>query len=265
MKEKAYGGVVILALLTLIALLVYRANPECLSKYPSLQHPDLNHPLGTDPVGRDALCLLVAGLVSSVEAGLSALATSLLILILAVYLSTSKLLRGLVNATASILTGLPRISLLLLLALTINIPPLIIGVIIGALASMQGVRGVVARTRQVTASTYVEASKAIGANTLHIATKHVLPNTWSAIASYTSIASSVAVYAEAGLSMIGLGDPSIPSWGKMVGLILETPGAILTNPGIIQVSVPLLFTVAMASIFYISLLITVRTEEKASL
>ena len=252
MRRKSLIGVIILAILTVTSIYIHTTIPYCPSKWSPLQEPSPAHPLGTDPIGRDVTCLAIAGYTASVTAGLSALASSLAILTATVYISTHKQGRNIVNETVSILTGLPKISLLLLLALITKLSPLLIGAIIGTLASIQGIRGVAVSTRQITTNTYIEASKAVGASNTHIATKHILPNTINAIASYTSIASATAIYAEAGLAMIGLTDPSTPSWGKIIGLILQTPGAILTTPGLIQITSPLILIITTATIFYLS-------------
>ena len=80
--------------------------------------------------------------------------------------------------------------------------------------------------------------------------RHIAPNAWGSIASYSSIASSAAVYAEAGLSMLGLGSPATPSLGKMASLVPLTPGAILTMAGLTRLFAALILVALFASLVY---------------
>jgi ABC-type dipeptide/oligopeptide/nickel transport system permease subunit len=63
---------------------------------------------------------------------------------------------------------------------------------------------------------FVEAAKAAGAGKFYIINRHIIPNVFSLI--YVTLATAVpgAIITEASLSWLGLGDPSIPSWGKML-------------------------------------------------
>jgi len=63
---------------------------------------------------------------------------------------------------------------------------------------------------------FIEAAKAIGAGKFHIMIRHVLPNVMSLV--YVSLALGVpaAILSEAALSWLGLFDPSVVSWGRML-------------------------------------------------
>jgi len=63
---------------------------------------------------------------------------------------------------------------------------------------------------------FVEAAKAIGAGKFHIILTHILPNVVSLV--YVSLALAVpgAILAEAALSWLGLYDPHVMSWGRML-------------------------------------------------
>jgi len=64
------------------------------------------------------------------------------------------------------------------------------------------------------------------------------------------MAAAAAVYAEAGLSMLGLEDPSTPSPGKLAGLVLQTPGALLTTAGATQLAASLAAVATLAYLVY---------------
>lgn len=63
---------------------------------------------------------------------------------------------------------------------------------------------------------FVEAAKAAGAGKFYIINRHLLPNVFALV--YITLATSVpgAIITEASLSWLGLGDPTIPSWGKLL-------------------------------------------------
>ena len=249
MRHGVLVSAVIMASLLSLALASQLLLHKCPMSYEPLLPPSSKHPLGTDPVGRDASCELVAGIRASVEAGFAALASSLLVLFASLAAGVSDKAGRLVDSLAALGAGLPRMSLLMMLALVTRLSPTEIGLLIGLLASLQGARAAATRARQIARSLYVEAARAIGAPRHRIVLRHIAPNSWSSIASYASIASSAAVYAEAGLSMLGLGSPATPSLGKVASLVLLTPGAILTEAGLAQL------LAALATVATLALLI----------
>ncbi|BEP18390.1 hypothetical protein PYJP_17420 [Pyrofollis japonicus] len=241
---------IVIAVSLIVIALAALAPLSCEAGNLPLQPPSRSHPLGTDPVGRDALCLVAKGAEASIEAGLAALLVAVAVLVGSMFAAAHALVAGIVDALAALVAGLPRMSLLLLLALFARLPPWGIGVLVGFLVSMQGARAVAARARQVAAMPYVEAARAIGASRARIVLRHIAPNAWASAASYASIAATAAVYSEAGFSMLGLGDPSEPSWGLMIGLVLSTPGALLTEAGLIQVLVALALVAVTAALLH---------------
>ncbi len=62
----------------------------------------------------------------------------------------------------------------------------------------------------------VEAARALGAPTRHVLTRHILPHTLPYVVTTLIFSVPAAVLAEAGLSFIGLGDPSLPTWGQVL-------------------------------------------------
>jgi len=62
----------------------------------------------------------------------------------------------------------------------------------------------------------VEAARALGASSRHILVKHIFPHTAPYV--FTSLIFFVpaVILAEAGLSFLGLGDPTLPTWGQIL-------------------------------------------------
>ena len=65
---------------------------------------------------------------------------------------------------------------------------------------------------------YVRAARGLGATTSQILWKHILPNSMTPVIVSLALGIPGAMFAEAGLSFIGLGiAPPTPSWGQMIG------------------------------------------------
>ena len=64
--------------------------------------------------------------------------------------------------------------------------------------------------------TFVKSAEAMGETKLQILFKYILPNGIFPVIANTTMGMSNAILTEAGLSFLGLGDPSIISWGQMI-------------------------------------------------
>ncbi len=244
------------ALLLLAALLAYTlaaSRVECVYAAP-LSPPSLYHPLGTDPLGADALCTLSKGFLASLEAGFTGAAAALLVLVAASTASVSIAADRLITLASGVLLGIPGIALFMLLSMLFTLESWQAGLLVGFFAALQAARSVAARAKSVARKPFVEAAAATGAPRTRILLHHILPNIVDVLASYTSMAAAAAVYAEAGLSMLGLTDPSTPSLGRILNLLLNTPGAILTTAGLVQAAASIASIVAVAYLFHASIL-----------
>ncbi len=75
---------------------------------------------------------------------------------------------------------------------------------------------------------FVEAAKAVGGGRFHIILRHILPNVMSLV--YVALATAVpsAIINEAWLSFLGLYDPSVMTWGRMLeGMSGESEGILM--------------------------------------
>jgi len=62
----------------------------------------------------------------------------------------------------------------------------------------------------------VEAARALGANKRHIIRRHIFPHTAPFVFTQMIFFVPAAILAEAGLAFLGLGDPSLPTWGQIL-------------------------------------------------
>ena len=94
---------------------------------------------------------------------------------------------------------------------------------------------------------YIDAVRSIGSSNVRILFRHILPNVMAPIIVIFSIAMGGVIIAEAALSFLGLGDPSLPTWGQILERGFQT-GAIFLGywwwiipPGLLIVVTALCF------------------------
>ena len=215
-------GIVILVFFVLMALLADFIAPyglgETTFKEEPFMPPSSEHILGTDQWGNDLFTELVYGarttlFVAFVAAGVSTIIGALVGLVAGYY-------GGLVDEAlmriVDVMLVIPAIPLQIVLASYLgpsmwNI--ILVIIIFGWITVARVIRSQVLSIKQ---SLYIEAAVAIGATSRRIIFKHILPNTIGLIIAYMALNVAGAVYTEAGLSFLGLGDPIAPSWGKML-------------------------------------------------
>ena len=74
-----------------------------------------------------------------------------------------------------------------------------------------------AQVQSIRSRDFVAASRAAGAREFAILRRHVLPTALPVLAAHVSYQAGGAMLAEAGLSFLGLGDPTVMSWGAQLG------------------------------------------------
>jgi len=176
------------------------------------------HSLGTDDKGRDMLAMLVSGARVSLQVGL--LATLIAIMIGTIMGVLSAYLGGWVdNALMRFTDIMMTFPFFLLLVFIIFIfgPSLAFIILAIGLTGWTGTARLVRsealslRTRE-----FIMASKSLGASDTRIIFRHLIPNVISSIIVIATLSIPGVILAEAGLSFIGLGDPTVTSWGVVL-------------------------------------------------
>jgi peptide/nickel transport system permease protein len=174
--------------------------------------------LGTDQWGRDVYSQLAHGAKISLLVGmLSAFISVSIGLIVGLF---AGFIGGLVDEVsmrfADMMLVIPFLPLLLILIAILGQSIINIILIISLLGWMGFSRTVRSQVLSLKERAFIEAARAAGGSTTHIAIRHILPNVMGLV--YVSLATNVpaAITAEAALSFLGLGDPSIMSWGQML-------------------------------------------------
>ena len=187
--------------------------------YLRFENPSRAHPMGTDELGRDTLARIIHGAEVSLQVGLISVSIAfvggLLFGLLAGYYGG--ILDTVLMRIVDIMFSLPGIILAIVIAGLLGPnrrnAMIAIGIVILP-AFARVVRGAVL---EVMGYPYTESSRALGASSLRIMGKHVIPNIGAPLFVLVSVYLSVAILAEAALSFLGLGtQPPEAAWGSML-------------------------------------------------
>ncbi len=217
-------GLVIVVFMTLFAfggsvVLPFPSTSVRNANLQPLESPD--HPLGTDIAGRDMVGLLSWGTRTSLTI---AIAVQVIVTIVGVILGFSAAwYKGSVDYAIQrlieIATAIPQLlfQILFMLVAGSTINNLIIA--LAALSWADMTRMVRAQTMATREREYVQAAQSLGASTLFIALRHVLPNVLNPLIIAISISIPAIILGESTLSFLGYGlSEDMPSLGKMIGV-----------------------------------------------
>jgi len=226
----ALAGSVVLSILVLSVILVTFSpyDPELSDVGSKLQPPSWKHPFGTDQLGRDVLTRVLYGGRISLAVGLMVVVITLLIGVpigaVAGFFG-GRVDNILMRITDSALS-LPALLVLILLSAImreVEFPlfqrnnVVTIAVVIGLLSWMTVARLVRATFITLREMEFVTAARGIGAQSLRIMARHILPNAVGPIIVEATLEVGYAIMEEAGLSFLGFGiQPPTPSWGNLL-------------------------------------------------
>lgn len=213
------GMLTFMVLMTLLAPLIQRYNPDAFNISLLNQNPTAAHWLGTDYLGRDIWSRLLNGGRVSLPAGIGAVVISFClgvpIGLTAGY--TGKIIDDVLMRFIDMMLAFPGI-LLAIGIVTILGPGIhsaMIAVGIGGIPGYARIsRG---STLEVREREFVAASLAQGAGRVHIMVRHVLPNIIAPLVVLATLNLSGAILATSALSFLGLGTQLPTSdWGTML-------------------------------------------------
>ncbi|HSI03055.1 MAG: ABC transporter permease [Myxococcota bacterium] len=182
--------------------------------------PDSSHWLGTDTARRDVLARLVHGARLAFAVGFGA-ATIMIVIGVAIGLAAGygppALDRLLTRLTDAVL-ALPIFFVALAVMGVVAQPgTLLVIVIIGGSAWPPLARLIRAETKRLKTLDFVRAAEAMGASSLYVARRHVLPHLVPLVAVAFAFGVATAALVEASLSFLGFGVPdAVASWGGLM-------------------------------------------------
>jgi len=176
------------------------------------------HLLGTDDLGRDVLSRIILGSRASLEVGVLAVATALLIGVpLGLASGYVRSFDTVISRFTDLLLSFPFLILAVGLAAIRGASLGNAAVAIG-IAQIPGIIRVVrSDTLRLKSLDFVAAAVVDGASDLWVLTRHILPNATSVVLVQATVAIPSAILGEAVLSFLGLGiQPPAPSLGTML-------------------------------------------------
>ncbi len=216
------------------------------------QAPSAAHLLGTDDGGKDVLSALLYGTRVSLIVGFAAAAISLLIggfigLVAGYY---GHALETVLMRITDFFLVIPALVLQIVIVAIVGQSLRNIIIVIGVLGWTTTARLVRSQTLTVKQRRFVMRARALGAGDAHIIRRHVFPLVLPLMLANTVLVISLAILSESTLAFIGLGDPTVISWGQMLNFAF-TRGAVtagawwaLFGPGL-----ALLWVVLSATLF----------------
>lgn len=209
---------IVFIVLTAIFAPVISPYPPDKSSGPSLSAPDSKHFMGTDDLGYDIWSQIVHGSRISLVIGLgTALLASFgggIIGIIAGYKGgwMDKIIMRIID----IMIVLPDLPLMIILAAFLGPSLVNIILVLTFFSWIRPARIVRSQVLMLKEMDYIKSAETYGAGALYLVKKHFLPEIFPIIAVNMIRLSSRAIVAEAGLSFLGLGDPTSKSWGLII-------------------------------------------------
>ncbi len=182
--------------------------------------PSLEHPFGTDAVGRDILSRVIYGAQISLKIALAAQAIALGVGI------TVGMIAGffggwvdlLIMRFVDIVMAFPLLIVAIALTGVLGSSELNIILALGFVNWTVTARIVRSQVLSAREMEYVTAARGLGAGSLRLMTRHILPNIIAPVIVVGTLGLGGIILAEASLSFLGLGSAqqATPSWGKML-------------------------------------------------
>ena len=219
-NPKGRTGVIMVGIVALAAILAPVLTPYAQDDYDianGLAKPSLAHPLGTDKNGIDILTQLLYGARISLIIGIT---TGLCVTLLGATLGIVSAYFGRVSAAVilnliNVLLVIPTTPLMMIMSNVSSSYLMMIAIFtfIGWCGTARMVR---AQVLSITGMNYIRAAELAGGSKAYIMFRHIMPAISHLLIMNCALSCAGFMIAEAGLSFIGIGDPSVMSWGKIL-------------------------------------------------
>jgi peptide/nickel transport system permease protein len=192
--------------------------PPKMTAGPALEPPSTTHLFGTDDLGRDLFSNVVHGARVALVVGLTTALTSAVIGTLVGLVSGYAGGRwdDLLMRLTETFQLLPRFFLALLLVSLLGSDIVWIALLLGLTFWPGTARLLRSQTLSVRSREHVTAARAVGVHERAIMLRHVLPLAFAPVIISAARMVAGAILTEASLSFLGLGDPTLVSWGQLL-------------------------------------------------
>lgn len=219
-NPKGRRGVILVGIVVLAAVFAPYLTPYALDDYDvanGLAKPSAAHLLGTDKNGIDILTQILYGARISLIIGIT---TGLCVTLLGATLGIVSAYFGRVSAavilnTINVLLVIPTTPLMMIMSNLSSSYLMMIAIftLIGWCGTARMVR---AQVLSVMNMNFIRAAELAGGSKTYIMFRHIMPSISHLLIMNCALSCAGFMIAEAGLSFIGLGDPSVMSWGKIL-------------------------------------------------
>lgn len=240
--KKIVAGLSIFIFIILVGLLgplFYRTDPS--TTFTPYLPPSREHPLGTDARGYDVLAQLMVGIRGSLYIGIMAALIGIVVAITLGSIAGYKggIIDGLLNLITEAVMFIPSILLLTVFVVYFKVRSLLlVAFVIGITAWPWVAKAIRAQVMSLKQREFIYMSKIAGLSAFKILFQDILPN----VASYIFMAfislMGIAMGAEAGLSVIGLGTTEAATlglllyWSNLFGAIWRGLWWLFIPPGV---------------------------------
>lgn len=193
-----------------------------------LQEPSLSHIFGTDDLGQDVFAQVVWGSrVSLIVGGVASMIAILIGTTMGLVGAYSRRLDPFVSTLTDVMLSLPLLPLMILVTALAGPSVFTLTVVIGVLSWAEVARLIRSNGMVVASMAYIDGARVLGASHIRIIATEILPAVIPLIVVSVLLTSARAVISEAGLSFLGMGDPSSWSWGRIL-LNAQRSGVLAT-------------------------------------
>lgn len=214
-------GTTIVAVIVVMCLLAPALTEYDPNKRVARGHepPSAEHIMGSTRAGKDVWSqALYGGRVSLMVAFAAATVTSIIALAIGV---SAGYFGGRIDealmAVTNVMLVFPQLPLLIILAAFLgNVGPFIIALILGLTSWPWGARVMRSQTLAIRNKEFITAAEIMGESKWRIIVVEIMPNLISLAAGMFVGTALYAIGAQAGLEFLGLGDPTVISWGTML-------------------------------------------------
>lgn len=219
-QPMAVTGLALLVLLVCVAVFAAQisSSPPKTGSADPLLGPSGEHWMGTDDLGRDTFSNVVYGTRAALLVGLVTAATSLAIG--GIVGIVSGYFGGYVDDVLMRITEtfqlMPRFFLALLLITVFGSGLWLVSLVLGLTFWPGTARVLRAQVLTLRGRDFVQAARAVGAGHTRIMLRHIFPNAFAPVVVIAATQVGGAILTEAGLSFLGLGDPTLVTWGQML-------------------------------------------------
>lgn len=216
--------------LAIFASLISPYTPFATNIHAFYSPPSLTHLFGTNNLGQDILSQCIYGARISLIVGFAAVAIILTIGILMGLFSGYY--GGIVDQSLMRITDfflvLPAIILMIIIGALVGSSLFYVVAVISLLSWPSTARVVRSMVLTVKEWSFIESPKISGASNTYIIFKHILPNTLPVVFATAVLNIGGAIFAQAAMVFLGVGDITDMSWGVMLHNAMTT-GAISTS------------------------------------